>query len=50
MDFIPPPFGQHSIYKKINYQGIQIVSKKYDDYKLFEFLEILKKNIIKDVL
>ena len=31
-------------------RGIQIVSKKYDDYKLFEFLEILKKkNIIKDV-
>ena len=31
-------------------RGLQIVSKKYHDYKLFEFLDILKKfKIIKDV-
>ena len=31
-------------------RGLQIVSKKYHDYKLFEFLDILKKvKIVKDV-
>ena len=31
-------------------RGLQITSKKYEDYKLFEFLDILKKkNLIKDV-
>ena len=31
-------------------RGLQMVAKKYDDYKLFEFLNILrKKKLIKDV-